>query len=155
MPGIVIRLLPLRAATAHRLLPALMLMTGVTCWYLPTGFDCAIASVIPASWLVGVMNIKVVPDEPADWSPLTSRLTRLAGKVGSTAVTVRLPWRSAGTPQQADAEVTEFVAKDADYVLRDDTATALAREAGDDDPGELEPPAQQTQVRRFVPSLID
>jgi hypothetical protein len=52
--------------------------------------------------------------------------------------------------------VTEFVKPDADFVLpADDTATPPADEAGDDESGDLEPSAQRTQIRQFVPSLLD
>jgi hypothetical protein len=48
--------------------------------------------------------------------------------------------------------MTEFI-KPGDPGVVDATATPPAGDAGDDDAGELEPPAMQTQVPKWVPEL--
>lgn len=90
------------------------------------------------------------------WGGTVSWFKRVAGRIKDAVATVssirivRVDRKAA----ESEQPVTEFISKDHPGVV-DDTASNDDVGAVDDAPVDLEPPAMRTQVRRFVPSLID
>lgn len=141
-------------------LPALTAGLALLVWFLPTSLDAGLSLVVPATVLIKLLSIDPVPTESLSYKPVTSRLARLTGKFKSVAATARLPrvvWRSQPEAEQPGTDLTPLT-KAYPRPSNWETGNLVpdAPEPEDEEaPPELEPPAQQTQIRKFVPSLLD